>query len=71
MTNEEILEGLKPICLCSGIRKSVFLKHIAAGINTVEGLKGATGAGNGSCEGKRCTERITAMLNGSSLAMRK
>jgi hypothetical protein len=31
MDEEQILDGLKPICLCKGIRKSVFLKHIAAG----------------------------------------
>ena len=63
MDEQEILDRLKPICLCQGIRKSVFLKHIAAGITTVEGLKKASGAGNGSCEGERCTIRITDMLN--------
>lgn len=62
MDEQEILDRLKPICLCQGIRKAVFLKHIAAGITTVAELKKATGAGNGSCEGERCTGRITDML---------
>jgi len=61
-TEEEILEGLKPICLCKGIRKSVFLKHVAAGTTTLEGLRKATGAGSGSCGGKRCTPRILELL---------
>lgn len=67
MTEEEILDGLKPICLCKGIRKSVFLKHIAAGLNTVEELQRATGAGTGSCGGKRCSVRIAALLRGEPI----
>lgn len=60
--NEDIIDGLKPICQCKGIRKSVFLKHIKAGLRTVEDLKKATGAGSGSCKGKRCTPRIIELL---------
>ncbi len=59
---QEIIEGLKPICLCKGIRKNVFLKHIAAGLRTVEELQKATGAGSGSCKGERCTPRIRELL---------
>jgi len=57
-----ILDGLKPVCLCKGIRKNVFLKHMAAGVTTLEGLRRATGAGSGSCGGKRCTPRILDLL---------
>lgn len=62
MDEEQILDSLKPICLCKGIRKSVFLKHIAAGLKSVEALQRATGAGTGSCQGKRCTPRIIDLL---------
>lgn len=62
MSDREIIEGLKPVCLCKGIRKREFLKHIRAGIRTVDGLRKATGAGSGSCKGKRCTERIEELL---------
>ncbi len=62
MDQKEIIEGLKPICLCKGIKKKVFLKHIAAGIRTLEGLRKATGAGSGSCGGKRCTPRILDLI---------
>jgi NAD(P)H-nitrite reductase large subunit len=59
---QEIIDGLKPVCQCKGIRKSVFLKHIRIGLLTVEELKKATGAGSGSCKGKRCTPRIEEMI---------
>jgi len=61
---QEILDRLKPICLCKGIRKAAFLKHLAAGITSVEELKKASGAGSGSCEGERCTQRIAGLLKG-------
>jgi NAD(P)H-nitrite reductase large subunit len=63
MTKEEqVIDGLKPICLCKGVKKSVFLDHIKAGLQTVEELKNATGAGTGSCKGKRCSPRIAELL---------
>ena len=65
MDEQEILDGLKPVCLCKGIKKKVFKKHLADGIGTVDGLKKATGAGTGSCGGKRCTPRIQDLLENS------
>ncbi|MDA8101238.1 MAG: (2Fe-2S)-binding protein [Nitrospiraceae bacterium] len=63
MTKEqEIIDGLKPVCICKGIRKSAFLKHIRAGLRTVDELRKATGAGSGSCKGERCTPRIEELL---------
>lgn len=62
MDEQEILDGLKPICQCQGIRKRRFLEHIATGLTTVAALMAATGAGEGSCHGKRCTPRISALL---------
>jgi NAD(P)H-nitrite reductase large subunit len=59
---QEIIDGLKVICKCRNIRKSVFLKHIRAGVATVEALKKATGAGTGTCKGKECTGKIEELL---------
>ncbi len=59
---QQIIDGLKPICQCKGLRKSVFLKHIKAGLKTVEELKKATGVGTGSCNGKHCTASIAEMM---------
>jgi len=36
--------------------------YIKDGMLTVEELKNATGAGRGSCKGKRCTPRIIELL---------
>jgi len=62
MDEQEIIEGLKPVCICKGIRKSVLLKHIRSGLTTVEALKKATGAGRGPCKGERCTPRIEELI---------
>ena len=59
---QQIIDGLKVICRCKGIKKSVFLKHIKAGLTTAAELKKATGAGAGSCKGKHCTPRIVELL---------
>jgi bacterioferritin-associated ferredoxin len=59
---QEIIEGLKPVCICEGIRARVFQDRIKAGLTTVEELMKATGAGRGSCKGERCTPRIREIL---------
>lgn len=59
---EEIIDNLKVICQCKGIKKGRFKQLIASGIRTAAGLRSATGAGSGSCGGKRCGPRIDAML---------
>ncbi len=67
MEESEILEGLRPICLCKGVRKSALLKHIRSGVTDAGELKRLTGAGTGSCGGKRCDERIARLLEEVSL----
>jgi NAD(P)H-nitrite reductase large subunit len=62
MDKQEIIEGLKPVCICKGIPTSVFLKHIRSGLTTVEALQKATGAGRGSCKGERCTPRLEELI---------
>ncbi|MBI3793237.1 MAG: (2Fe-2S)-binding protein [Nitrospinae bacterium] len=62
MNQQKIIDGLKSVCLCKGIKKKAFLEHVEKGVNTVHGLKKATGAGSGSCQGKRCTPRIEEIL---------
>jgi len=67
MDENEIIEGLKPVCQCKGIKKKAMLQHIAAGIQTVEALQRISGAGSGSCEGKQCTPRIEALLKSKAV----
>ena len=59
---QAIIEGLKVVCKCGNVRKSVLLKHIAAGVDTLEGLKKKTGAGSGTCKGKECIRKIEELL---------
>jgi len=58
----EIIEGLKPVCICKGIKQRVFMEKIRCGCTTVDELRKATGAGSGSCKGERCTPRIKELL---------
>ena len=61
----EIIDGLRVVCRCKGIKKSVFLKHIRAGKITLQELQKATGAGTGSCKGKECLPRLRELLKNS------
>jgi bacterioferritin-associated ferredoxin len=57
-----ILEGMKVVCICKGIKKSVFWKVLDTGVQTKEEVNRLTGAGSGGCQGRRCGPRILEML---------
>ncbi len=61
--NIEILDKLTKVCLCKGISRATIKKAISNGAKTVEEVKKATGAGTGSCCGRRCTPKIQQLLN--------
>ena len=63
MDEQAIIDGLKTICICKGIRKKVFLQHIRAGAKSLEELQTLTGAGSGGCGGQRCTPRLIEILD--------
>ena len=65
--NQEILDKLTKVCLCKGISRASMKKAIAAGADTVEKVRKATGAGSGSCSGKRCTPKIQELLAQSNI----
>lgn len=58
----EILDKLTKVCLCKGISRATIKKAIMNGAKTVEEVRKATGAGSGSCGGKRCTPKIEQLL---------
>lgn len=62
MDEQEIIDGLKTICICKGIKKKIFKDLIADGKTTIEELRKATGAGSGPCGGRRCTPRLNELL---------
>ena len=57
-----LLEGMKVVCICKGIKKSVFWKVLDTGVRTKEEVNRLTGSGSGGCQGRRCGPRITEML---------
>ena len=57
-----ILEGMKVVCICKGIKKSVFWKVLDTGVGTKEEVNCLTGSGSGGCQGRRCGPRILEML---------
>lgn len=61
--NQEILDKLTKVCICKGISKATIKKAISNGASTVAEVQKTTGAGSGSCGGKRCTEKIQELLN--------
>jgi bacterioferritin-associated ferredoxin len=57
-----ILESMKVVCICKGIKKSVFWKVLDTGVGTKEEVNRLTGSGSGGCQGRRCGPRILEML---------
>lgn len=60
--NSEILDRMTKVCICKGISRATVKKAIRNGAKTVREVQKATGAGSGSCGGKRCTEKIQQLL---------
>jgi bacterioferritin-associated ferredoxin len=60
--NQDLLDKLTKVCICKGIPRSSIKAAIKNGANTIEAVQKATGAGSGSCGGKRCTSKIQELL---------
>jgi len=60
--HKEVIDNLKVVCPCKGIKKGVFKKLIRDGERSVEGLMKATGATTGECKGRRCSPRVEEIL---------
>lgn len=63
--NEEIMDKLTKVCICKGISKKSIKDSIQNGALTIEEVRRTTGAGSGSCGGKRCTPKILELLEKS------
>jgi NAD(P)H-nitrite reductase large subunit len=57
-----IIDNLKVVCQCKGIKKGTFKRLMAEGGDTLEKLQRASGAGTGGCGGNRCTPRLVDLL---------
>jgi len=61
-TEEEILARMKPGCICKGIKLHLIIKAIEDGATSFEQIATITGIGSGSCDSKRCRQKVTALL---------
>jgi bacterioferritin-associated ferredoxin len=57
-----LLEGMKVVCICKGIKKRLFWKAMDDGAQTKDDINRMTGSGSGGCQGRRCGPRILEML---------
>lgn len=57
-----VLEGMKVVCICKGIKQRVFWKALDSGLRTKDEINRFTGSGSGGCQGRRCGPRIAEML---------
>lgn len=65
--NDDIMDKLTKVCLCTGISRKTIKSAIANGAKTIEEVRKATGAGSGPCKGQRCTPKILELLEKASL----
>ncbi|MBI4667046.1 MAG: (2Fe-2S)-binding protein [Nitrospinae bacterium] len=67
-SKEDIIDNIKVVCQCKGIKKGRFKQLINEGVLEESELRKATGAGSGSCQGRRCSPRIREMIGQGTLA---
>lgn len=60
--NEDIMDKLTKVCLCTGISRKTIKNTIRGGATTLAAVQKATGAGSGGCGGRRCTPKIQELL---------
>jgi len=60
--SNDMLDKLTKVCICKGIPRSAIKAAIAEGADSVEAVKKVTGAGSGSCGGRRCIPKIQEFL---------
>ena len=66
-SSRSVVEGMKVVCICKGIKKRVFWKALDEGLCTKEDINRCTGSGSGSCQGRRCGPRILDMIRNFTL----
>mgnify|MGYP005753978807 CR=1 FL=1 len=58
----EIMNRLRPGCICMGIKLYRILQAIDAGAGTYEEIARRTGIGAGDCGGRRCRMKVAEIL---------
>lgn len=61
-SEEEMVARLKPGCICKGIKLHAILRAIAGGAKSFDEVARITGIGGGSCNSRRCREKVVTLL---------
>jgi len=61
-TEEEILARMKPGCICKGIKLHRIVQAIEDGAASFEEVAEMTGIGGGSCDSKRCGQKVATLM---------
>lgn len=61
--NQDIMDKLTKVCVCSSISRATIKKAIQNGAHTLEEVQRATSAGSRGCNGKKCNEKIQNLIN--------
>lgn len=60
--DERMMAKFKAGCICKGVKLIRLIEAIEKGATTFEQVAAATGIGDGPCKGKRCREKVAALL---------
>ena len=66
LSEEAILKRLKPGCICKGIKLYKIEEAISNGADSYDKIAKITGIGGGSCDSKRCGEKVAELLKAYS-----
>lgn len=61
-TEEEVRARMKPGCICKGIKLYRIIEAMDQGAATFAEVAAITGIGGGSCNSKRCGEKVRELL---------
>lgn len=60
---QELMNRLKPGCICKGIKLWKIERAIKQGARTYKEVAARTGIGGGSCGGRRCGRKVKELLD--------
>lgn len=60
--DQDMMARLKPGCICRGIRLHRLIEAVDAGADSFEAVARLTGIGDGSCNGRRCRQKVEDLL---------
>ncbi|KMT21629.1 (2Fe-2S)-binding protein [Clostridium cylindrosporum] len=60
---EEVLDKLTKVCVCTGTSRRTIKEAVKKGALTFQDIKAKTGAGSGSCCGRKCREKIEQIIS--------